>query len=46
MDVQWARDWGYLNLPAKNYESNKDFNWVTGTSEVAVNAATIALAEY
>lgn len=45
-DVHWARDWGYLNLPPNNYDSNKAFNWYTGASEVAVNAATIALVEY
>ena len=38
-------DWGYLNPNPFNYNGDKTLRW-TGVSEIAVNAATIAIAEY
>ena len=45
-DVQWARDWTYLNPNPMNYKTDKTLRWATGVTEKAVNAATIAIAEY
>ena len=44
LDVFWM-DWGYLNPNPFNYNGDKTLRW-TGVSEIAVNAATIAIAEY
>ena len=46
MDVNWAKDWGYLNPFPMNYNVDKTLRWETGVSEIAVNAASIAIAEY
>lgn len=44
--VEWGRDWGYLNPNPFNYNGDKTLRWATGVTEKAVNAATIAIAEY
>jgi hypothetical protein len=46
LDVSWTRDWGYLNPNPFNYNTDQTLRWATGVTAIAVNAATIAIAEY